>query len=962
MTDFQLKIARVREEMERGRGGDRIHNQPTPLEPLFIPFSYDIRAAHQNSHQSGDDPWNPDRLPTDRYHPAFLTIRASKEDRILPELAEQFILSAASSSTLSFEIICRQRKIAIQIVTSRNNLYHVMGCLRSLYPNSEVFETDDLLRRGTYNQFVVKGYRLRESHFFPIRADFKVDPYGSLFGAISSLAESEFAGLQALFAPVRHNWRENILTAAKSEFDPAKSAFHDLPNLPKLADEKAGKPLYAVSARVIASSNEIVGRLEGFWRQFDGENGFIALRCNYPRSSATERTTYSTGMLLNSKEVAALIHMPSSEVLSASVEMAGRGTAPPPMATRKILIPLGTNYQKGTETSAGIPEEELVKHTIVVGKSGEGKSTLIVHQLTAMAESGHSFIFIDPAGDTARILLGLIPQYRKNDVVFFDPADTEFPPGFNVLESVDDRDRQLLCSDLLASLENYYRDAWGPRMAMILRNDINLLLNTPGEKTLLDVPRVLMDKHYREALLDNVDDPTILNFWRNIYANLSKGAAEPVLNKLSEFLDNPLVRNIVAQPNLVDINRIMQENKLVIASLSRGLLGDDAANLLGSFLLARCRIATLSRASLPPQERPLTGIVIDEAHNYASTRANANILVSMLSEARKYRVALVLATQFLSQLHQSALAAILGNVSTIITFRVGIPDAHTMERELGKFTIEDLLNLNVGECVVRMGRTESSFNVKVPPPKTPDTCLAEGVIKISRDKYCQPRKAVEQAIRDDALSVVAEDSNSDGEALSADELRFLEGIRQNPDRPTTLTYKALGLSNYSGNKLKQSLLKRGLLCEVRTKLGRKKRIAKFLIPSQTACRRMGLPPYHGRGGLIHQYLQSFVCQQAEANGYNVQVEHRIPGADESIDVLIERQDVTTAVEIAVSSTGERELQNIKKCLAAKYDNVLALFVDASVLADTSDLASNILSREELSKVRLGLVNDFSYFL
>lgn len=310
----------------------------------------------------------------------------------------------------------------------------------------------------------------------------------------------------------------------------------------------------------------------------------------------------------------------------------------------------------------------------------------------------------------------------------------------------------------------------------------------------------------------------------------------------------------------------------------------------------------------------------------------------------------------------STVAAILGNVSTFITFHTGLPDAQTLQKELGKFTVEDVLNLNVGECVVRMGRAESSFNVVVSPPKTPDMCLAEEVIRISRDKYCRPRRIVEQAIRDNALSVAAEDNISDRELLSAEELEFIEGIQRYPDYSTTAIYKALGLSNYSGNKIKHSLLERGLLCEVRTKLGRRKRIAKFLIPSQAVCQKLGLPPYHGRGGLIHQYLQSVVRQQAEANGYTAQVEHQIPGCDDSIDVLVERDSVTTAIEIAVSSTDERELGNINKCLAAGYDNVLALFVDASLLADTKDLVSSTLSERELCKVRFGLVNDINSFL
>ena len=956
MKAFEITGGRIRQEMEKGKGDASIYTHPVNLEPPFTPFRHTMRSVPER--QNLVSIRNQDsRNVSNHQELTFIRIRPSREARVTSALEEQLLLALASAREVSFEVVCLRKMISMQMAVDADRCPHVIGCIHGLYPNAEAYVSEDLLRPVTTESMMVSNFGLRESHFFPLQTDLRLDTYGPLFGALGGLAADEFAVLQILFVPVTHDWKTNIVKASSDEYEPNKSPFYDLPHLPKMADRKTSKPLYAVSVRTIASSDETTAKLEGFWRQFDGDNGLIRLAQNHSPLAVMERTSYTNGMILNTEELARLVHLPSPEVLSDRVETAIHGGAPPPAAKQDFLVPLGSNQYGGIESDTGIPLETYAKHCSILGRSGEGKTTLILHQLSMLAERGYGFAFIDPSGDAATQLLGLIPSHRQEHCVYFDPSDTSYPPGFNPIEPVNDRERHLLCSDLMASLENYYLDAWGPRMAMILRNAIWLLLQSSGNRTLIDIIRLLMNVQFREELLAEVSDPSLVSFWRDIYPSLPKGAAQPILNKLSEFIDNPLVRNVIAQPNLLDVGNIMRENMIFIASLSKGLIGDDAASLLGSFLLARFRISTLARAGLPVQQRELFPIIVDEAQNYARTRANASIMTTFLSEARKYGVPLVLATQSFSQFHPDATAGVLANASTSIVFRCGLPDAHTVQKEMGCFGIDDILNLGVGECIVRMSASENSFRVKVPPPRTGDPSRARDIISISRARYCRPRQVVEESIRDNIQSTAAPDELDKSKELSKDELRFLNHVWQNPERPTTATYQDLGLSNYSGNKLKQTLLKRGFLCEVRTKLGRGARIAKFLIPSQTACRKMGLPPYHGRGGPVHQYLQSYVGQQAETSGYSVQVEHRIPGAEGSIDVVIEREGTATAIEIAVSSTEQRELHNIDKCLTAGYDNVLALFVDPSLLDETRILASNNLIQSDLARVRFGLVDD-----
>ncbi|MBM4451752.1 MAG: ATP-binding protein [Chloroflexi bacterium] len=946
-----------RREMQTGRGGSTIYPFPVSLEPAFARFTHHAQAAPAAVPAGAA----PDR--TRLTLGATVRVRPSREERAVPESAEQLLLSL--SGRLSFEVIGHDGIISFQFAVNRQASASLVASVNTLYPNAEAFAAQDLLRPLASSNVVARSYRLRESHFFPLKTDSKLDYFGLLFAALTGMRAEEFGVLQVVFERARHDWNYNILMGSRNPFD-QKPLFFDLPDLYKLAESKAAKALYAVSLRLAASSTDIVNRMEGFVRQFEGNNGFIAVAGQYPGDSIFQRSVHSTGILLNVQELsAALVHLPAPSVLSLSVQCAGHGTAPPASATHTVLVPLGTNEHGGIRRRVGISEDDLARHLLVIGQSGAGKTTLTLHIMSSLVQQGYGLDFIDPSGDGAREFLGLIPVSRMADTAFFDLSDRDFPVAFNVLEGAESRDRELLCSDLMASFENYFRASWGVRMAMLMRNTVNLLFSTPEEKTLLDMRRVLTDTEYRDGLLSRTADPPVIDFWQTIYPTLPKAAMHAVTDKLSEFLDTPTTRNIVAQPSLIDVSEMMNSSKILVASLPKAYASEDAVNLLGSFLLAKLRIATLARASLPQTRRRLCPIVLEEAHNFCNTRANASILVTFLSEARRHRVPLILVTQFLSQLHPDAVQGILANVQTIVVFRCGLPDAQLLERELGRFKVDDLLNLKTGEALVRIGTASASFRIKVDAPRQSNRAVAEEIVRSSRARYCRPRQEVERMIlagwRGGPTAAQKPVARGTDEP-SGDELRFLEYVSRNPSLPTTASYRALGLSNYSGNKIKQELVRKGLLSEVKTKLGRRARIAKFLIPSQAACAKLGLPAYHGRGGPVHQYLQSLVSQQAATGGYQVQVEQKIPGSDESVDVLIQKDSVMTAIEIAVSSTAERELQNIKKCLAAGYGRMVVLFVDPGTLDDTMNLARKSLSEKDIDKVKLGLVNESSRFL
>ena len=318
--------------------------------------------------------------------------------------------------------------------------------------------------------------------------------------------------------------------------------------------------------------------------------------------------------------------------------MTASPSAPPPkLATQNNLVTLGNNHHRGVDTTVGISSEWLSRHMVICGQTGVGKTTLLKRFLSLVSK-GYGLAFIDPNGDAAEEFLTLIPSHRVEDTIYFHPADPKYAPALNILQHSDRREAELICSDLVTAFERFYGNYWGPQTEMILRQCLRTLLLTPGEKYLPDVRRLILDETYRNQLIKTLADPDLLDFWQLQFPRLPKNACNSLLNKLSKFLDNHLVRPVISQPNRIDFQTVMENGMVFIANLSKGLLGEDNAYLLGSFLLSKFQILTMSRASLPREKRKLFPIIVDELHNYAETKANAKGLNSFFSEARKYNV------------------------------------------------------------------------------------------------------------------------------------------------------------------------------------------------------------------------------------------------------------------------------------------------------------------------------------
>jgi energy-coupling factor transporter ATP-binding protein EcfA2 len=413
-------------------------------------------------------------------------------------------------------------------------------------------------------------------------------------------------------------------------------------------------------------------------------------------------------------------------------------------------ITIGERHGWGDPEPFGIAAIDERQHIYIIGKTGSGKTTLLRNLILQHIALGHGVGVIDPHGDLAEELLNHIPPKRADDLVYFNPGDLEFPIGLNVIGNVPLDGRHLVASGIVAAFKGIWRDSWGPRLEYILYNAVSALLECRNQ-TLLGVNRLLVDDEYRAKVIRQVKDPFIRAFWAEEYENyderFKREAIAPIQNKLGQFLLNPVIRNILGQiKKKVDIPFVMDNGRLFIANLSKGQLGPDKANLVGSLLVTQFQLGAMARANRPESERRDFYLFIDEFQNFST-----DAFASILAEARKYRLPLTLSHQYIDQLSPPVRQAVFGNVGTLIAFRIGYTDAEVMEKEFGKtFTATTLSDLERYEAVVKLLVDSSNlepFRAKMLPPLENRIGRKENLIALSRERFAMPRSLIEDKLK-----------------------------------------------------------------------------------------------------------------------------------------------------------------------------------------------------------------------
>jgi len=425
---------------------------------------------------------------------------------------------------------------------------------------------------------------------------------------------------------------------------------------------------------------------------------------------------------------------------------------------------LGTKESGGSTVS--IHGKDRSKHMAIFGKSGVGKTTLMRNMIVADLQAGNGLTVIDPHGSLIEDLLASIPRSRTNDVIYLNPADRARVIGLNILESVDQHQRSLVVSSLISILRNLYPNNWGPRTEYILEHAVYALLEQPEPVTLAALPKLLVDHKYREGIVKNVSDPAVKTFFRFYELQndrLREESIAPLLNKVSKFITNPLLRPIIGQTrSSFDFRWAMDNSKIILCNLSKGALGEDVSSLLGSLIVTKLSLASLSRQDIPEADRRPHFLYADEVQNFTY----GVDFPTILSESRKYALSLTIGSQTLSQLPEDSIAAVFGNCATIVSFRVSGTDAKSLVREFGVsgegprlasqafdliIPASELQNLPDYKLYIRTlldGRPEEPFLVQSFPPfdKDGDEATAELVIRTSLARYGRDRQAVEKML------------------------------------------------------------------------------------------------------------------------------------------------------------------------------------------------------------------------
>lgn len=711
---------------------------------------------------------------------------------------------------ISFEIIGKDSVIHFYVWTPMHLKDYVQSQIYAQYPTVQIVEMESDYAKTSLpegQQAYETEIVLTKDEIFPIRTflTFEVDPLAGLTTVLASLAPDEQMWVQFLMEPVDDSWHGKSLEYINEVVNGRKvGVFEDLPRKiarapiaftkalatpPSAAESdkggkkelspgqttintavetKAQKLGYAIKIRAVyIGNNDAIARqrlqaLVGGFKQFNtiNLNGFT----NTPiKSDPAALEAYQTrlfdgpGYVLNIEEMASLYHLPHLSVETPGVAYTNTKVGEPPSNLPTIIntppedISLfGTTTFRQGNIKFGIKREDRRRHMYIIGKSGSGKSFLL--NLLTLSDVFHNqgFAVVDPHGDYAQDIMKFIPPSRMEDVVYFNPADTEFPVAFNPMEVSDPSRRNNVASEIVGVLKKMFADSWGPRLEHILRFTLLALLETP-DTTLLGITRMLSDKKYRNEIIANITDPVVKAFWVNEFASwnekFASEAVAPVLNKVGAFTANPLVRNLIGQPkSSFSIRKIMDEGKILIVNLSLGKINEDNAGILGALMITKIQLEAMTRADISDiEERKPFYLYVDEFQNFATES-----FATILSEARKYGLYLTMANQYVAQMPDEVKDAVFGNVGSMVTFRVGADDAQSLSKYFEPvFEPLDLVNLDKQNIYVSMsidGETSLPFSAKTLFMPKPPNDITSTLIEHSRQKYATPRTDVEAEI------------------------------------------------------------------------------------------------------------------------------------------------------------------------------------------------------------------------
>lgn len=713
---------------------------------------------------------------------SHLQIRNPKDDETSIEAATQIFSSIAPGAIkwtqaifsppvpYAFELYLLSQRIYFYITCPTDKQTFIKSLITSSYPSAVAQRTKDPLEYVLKSPHHAAGeMTLAGEYYMPIKTyqDFsKIDPLSSVLGFLARSAPDQSAVIQIVLSPPTFPWQKSAIKLTQAGPKPAEGESVD-PGIPSSHKSMISKKIMyqggkaeirlLVGANTSESAKSYIQNLAGtFGTYSQGEgNQFKYKSAKNQAKFIPLMQTRSTKFLdnryqiLNAAELTGLWHPPGTLLagiknMAWGKSLAGEAPEDIPLAStmndeEKMDVNFFAKTEfKNQEQIIGITTKDRRRHIYIIGKTGTGKSTLIANMAIDDVRRDRGIGIIDPHGDLTDAILDYIPKRRINDVVYLEPFDSERPFNLNILEVHNQEQKHLVASGIVGIFKKLYGDSWGPRLEYILRNVILTLLEVEGA-TLYDALRLMSDAKYRKTTLLEVKDSVILNFWHNEFDRMQDRqqteAIAPIQNKLGQFVTSPMIRNIIAHPkSSIDLAEIMNEGKILLINLSQGKLGEDNASLLGAMFITQIQIAAMGRSFQKEEDRKDFFLYVDEFQNFATSS-----FVKILSEARKYRLALTLANQYIDQLDEEVGNAIFGNAGTIISFVLGARDATILSKEFGSvYSDNDLVSLGKFEIVLKLSvdnQMSSPFPARTLPPPAHKNDNREKIIKLSKEKY-----------------------------------------------------------------------------------------------------------------------------------------------------------------------------------------------------------------------------------
>lgn len=697
-----------------------------------------------------------------------LLLKLPRNTEVTPEAAQTFLAALTQVNSVSFlqrllgtkpqslalEIALINQQIRFQITCERELVPFVETQLQSNYPLVIIEETNDLLTEA--KGLEIKTLQLTKGSYYPINTfeSFQdVDPLSSILSVLSKGDPDEVAMVQIALESTSSSWQARGISYAERGTKNEDGIWS--PRSDKnIIDEKISYPGFKTTIRVAANSNKTQKELVsafGVFARADG-NSFSGKKPHIIRKGkAVEnllKRKVNDNQILNIEEIATIWHLPSEKVKTPSIVW---GTSVLSEAPENLPVSTDKSEQekqdinffaktlfKNKETIFGIKDDDRRRHIWTVGKTGTGKSTMIANMAIDDLKKDRGLAVIDPHGDLCEILLDYIPSHRINETIYFNPADKEHPIIVNPLEVTNNQEAELVVSGIVSIFQKIFGYSWGPRLEYILRNSL-LTLAEVENSTLEDVLNVLTSKGYRKKVLEKIDDPTLKNFWKEEFdqmpQQLQKQAISPIQNKVGQFVQSPLIRRIIGKPkSSISIDEIMNDKKILLVNLSQGRLGEDNASLLGAMLITKLQLSAMRRVDVPEEQRQDFYLYVDEFQNFAT-----NSFIKILSEARKYRLNIMLANQYMAQIPEEVQKAILGNAGTMVSFSVGAEDAHILHKEFAEvFDQNDLVNLENYQIALKLmidGHASRPFLARTLPLPVSRNQNRPKVIKVSRERW-----------------------------------------------------------------------------------------------------------------------------------------------------------------------------------------------------------------------------------